>query len=116
MASAAVVAAAQPIGFVQYLESKLSIPMLEDLAKKLVTYADEHIPGATGADKKAYCIKQADTILEAFDDKIPVLGQWLDFPLADWLELWAVTQLVEWAWGAVFGVAKLKRSNARSPL
>lgn len=99
-------AAAQKIGFLEYLKSKLTPALLEDLAKRLVLYAEEHLPGATGTEKKAYCVKQALAVLEAFDDKIPALGKWLDLPLADWLEEWAVNLLVEWAYGAAIALNK----------
>lgn len=32
----------------------------------------------------------------------------LDLPLADWLERWAVEQLIEWAWGAAIALAQDK--------
>ncbi|AWN23991.1 hypothetical protein DKM44_12755 [Deinococcus irradiatisoli] len=102
---AAAVAAAKPIGFVQYLESKLNVDLLEDLGKRLVKAAEEKMVGATSADKKAWCVQQAVTVLEAFDDRIPVLGKYLDLELADWLEAWAVGMLIEYAWALVFGGA-----------
>ena len=100
--------AAQKVGFVDYLKSKLTPQLLEDLAKRLVLYAEEHMPGATGTEKKAYCVEQASTVLEAFDNKIPVLGQWADLPLVDWMEKWAVQQLIEWAWGAAIALTDTK--------
>ncbi|AWN22228.1 hypothetical protein DKM44_02405 [Deinococcus irradiatisoli] len=99
------VAAAKPIGFLQYLESKLDVNLLEDLGKRLVKAAEEKFPGQTGAEKKAWCVQQAITVLEAFDDRIPVLGKYLDLELADWLEAWAVGMLIEYAWALVFGGA-----------
>lgn len=99
-------ATAQKIGFLDYLKTKLTPALLEDLAKRLVTYAEANMPGASGAEKKAYCVKQALTVLEAFDNKVPVLGQWADLPLMDWMEEWAVSMLIEWAWGAAIALAR----------
>lgn len=96
-------AAAAQLGLLDFLKSKLTVSTLEDLVKRLVTAAEIQIPGASGAEKKAWCVKQALTLLEAFDDRIPVLGKFLDMPLADWLEEWAIGMTVEWAWGVVFG-------------
>lgn len=99
-------AAAQKIGFVEYLKSKLTPQLLEDLAKRLVIYAEKNMPGADGAAKKAYCVTQALTVLEAFDDRIPALGRWMDLPLVDWLESYAVGVLIDWAWGAAIALAE----------
>ncbi|WP_288403805.1 hypothetical protein [uncultured Deinococcus sp.] len=98
--------AAQKIGFVDYLKSKLTPQLLEDLAKRLVTYAEKNLPGASSVEKKAYCVEQALIVLEAFDDRVPVLGKWMDLPLVDWLEKWATEQLIEWAWGAAIALAE----------
>ena len=98
--------AAQKIGFLDFLKSKLTPELLEDLAKRLVRYAEANLPGKTGPEKKAYCVAQALAVLEAFDDRIPVLGKWADVPLVDWLEEWAVGLLIEWAWGAAVALTE----------
>ncbi|WP_034340101.1 hypothetical protein [Deinococcus misasensis] len=52
-----------------------------------------------GEDKKKIACDFLTEKLEMLDDKIPVLGAFLDFPIVDRLQRWAVEQAVEWAWG-----------------
>jgi len=102
--TAAAVSAAKPIGFVDYLQSQLTVPTLEDLAKKLAVHIKALLPGQTIGEQEAYATKQALVILEAFDNRIPVLGQWMDSPVADFMEEWIVGLVIHWAFLAVLGI------------
>ena len=97
-------AVATQIGFLPYLESKLDLTLLESLAVMVVTSIEASLAGKTDDEKKATAVKQCLTVLEAFDNKLPVIGQWMDFPVVDYVEAWAVGVLIDWAWLKVFGV------------
>lgn len=112
----AATAAAQPIGFIDYLTKQLNLPTLEELGKRLVTYAESNIPGADGAAKKKWCVDQGITVLKAFANYIPILSEWVKVPMAEWLIEWAVAQLVEWAWAIVFGVVAPPTPKAESKI
>lgn len=109
---AAAQVAAKPIGFLPYLESQLNLTMLEDLAKKLVTYAETHIPGQTGDEKKAWCVTQAETVLKGFANYIPVLSQWMKMDVVVWIADLVISQLIQWAWLIVFGPDKAAKLQA----
>ena len=85
----------------EFVAANLNIDILRDLGKQVVLFAENTLPGKTGAEKKAWATNAALEVLEKFDDKIYWLGQWADLPLVDWLERWVVGLLIEWAWGAL---------------
>lgn len=75
---------------------------LEKAAKAVVKAAYEAIPGeGSGPARKAWCVEQLLRVVEDHDHLIPVLGAWLDNPLADAIERWGVEKAVEKALGAV---------------
>ena len=96
---------ATQIGFLPYLESKLDLNVLEMLAETVVKSIEVSLPGKTGEEKKKFAVMQTLAVLEAFDNKLPVIGAWLDYPISDAIEAWAVGVLIDWAWLKVFGEA-----------
>ena len=71
--------------------------LLEGLVKAAVTV----LPGATGKEKKAWCVAQAVTLVEMGDNFIPVLGQWADLPVVDKFEEYLISLGIERAWTAL---------------
>ena len=71
--------------------------LLEGLVKAAVTA----LPGATGKEKKAWCIDQAVILVEMGDNWIPVLGKWADLPVVDQFERYLIGLGIERAWTAL---------------
>lgn len=95
------------------IDKQLSKDGLRTLAKAVVLLAEKRLPGKTGPEKQAWCIDKVTVLTEDFDNKLPVIGAFMDIPLIDCLERWAIKQLIEWAWGAVQAEkAKLAKQSA----
>jgi hypothetical protein len=77
---------------------ELTPKLLEQETENIVKRAVVLFPGETTKKKKAWCATQLYSMLEAFDNYIPVVGALLDNPFADNLEKQAVSMLVDWAW------------------
>ncbi|WP_155299047.1 hypothetical protein [Deinococcus kurensis] len=83
---------------------------LNETARSLVKQAELVIPGATNDEKRAWATTQLYTLLEAHDDKIVLLGDWVqkaggvklvDNPISDALERWVCEQIVRIAWATL---------------
>jgi hypothetical protein len=64
----------------------------------LVKTAETAIPGASGKEKKAWCIDQVVKGVELGDNYIPIIGAWMDLPVIDGFERWLIGLAVEWAY------------------
>jgi hypothetical protein len=78
--------------------SLISQDGLQAILKNLVLMAEKQLPGARGVDKEAWCTQRAITILELFDNSVPVLGAFADLPMIDALQASAVKEAVHRAW------------------
>jgi hypothetical protein len=76
----------------------LSEDGLQAILKELVLTAEKRLPGASGTEKADWCAQRAVTVLEQFDNSVPVLGAFADLPVIDSLEEAAVKQAVHRAW------------------
>ena len=90
------------------IDQRLSKDGLRTMAKAVVLLAEKRLPGATGAEKLAWCVDKVTMVMESFDGKLPVIGAFMDLPAVDGFERWAIKQVVEWAW-AVLQVEKAKQ-------
>lgn len=80
------------------LNKKLTKEALMAVVATMVDNCEWTHLGKTGAEKKAWVVKQVLKVLEVFDNRLPVFGALLDLPLVDNLEEWAVGQVVELCW------------------
>lgn len=79
------------------------LPWLESTVKNLVLEASK-FTSMDGADKETWCVDKLDELLEAFDDKIPLIGAFLDWPFVDAIEKKGVQAVVRWAFGLLAGL------------
>ncbi|EYB66589.1 hypothetical protein DEIPH_ctg092orf0004 [Deinococcus phoenicis] len=79
----------------------LTVSGLKAAAKAAAQLAKDLLPGATGVEKAAYAERWLLLAVEEYDNKIPVLGRYLDLPLADRLEAAAVRAAVAWGYAAI---------------
>ena len=82
------------------LGNVLTVEGLKKAAKEAARLANQLLPGATGAEKAA-AEKWLLAAVEEYDNKIPVLGQFMDLPLIDRLEAAAVRAAVAWGYSAL---------------
>lgn len=88
------------------LRDGFGIDDLEWAARRLVRGVLDAIPGATGREKLQWVKDRLVELVESLDHLIPVIGAWLDNPLADAAERqgieaivdWALTPVIEWAY------------------
>lgn len=71
------------------------------LLEGLVKSAADALPGATGKEKKAWCVEKAVALVEMGDNFIPILGQWADLPVVDSFERYLIGLGIERAWTAL---------------
>lgn len=83
----------------------MTLSQIWTLLQNLVRDAESALPGATGKEKKAWCVEKAVALVEQYDQLIPVLGQWADLPLVDQAERYLIGLGIERAW------TELKLSN-----
>lgn len=88
----------------------MQIADLQKLAKQLVKLAATEIPGGTNAQKREFAAKLLCQKLEEVDDKVALLGAWVekvggvkivDNAPVDALERWICEQIVRMAWVAL---------------
>lgn len=80
------------------INKKLDKQALLEIVTALVEQCEWTNMGKTGPEKKAWVVKNALKVIEVFDNRLPVVGAFLDLPLVDHLEAWAVQQVVEFCW------------------
>lgn len=61
----------------------------------LIEQAEQHFGGSQGAAKKAWVVTQITMLLELVDDKIPVVGRYMDTAFADKLQTLVVAEVVQ---------------------
>lgn len=72
---------------------------LEKLTKETIKESwIDNVPGNTEKEKKEWCIKKLNLLLETFDNFIPVIGAFLDNPFVDDLQSDAIRLLVDKFW------------------
>jgi len=85
----------------------MNLTELQELAQKLVKLAAAQLPGATNAEKRAYATAELYKAVEAVDDKVVLLGDWVkqlggvklvDNAVVDTLEQWICEQIIRIAW------------------
>lgn len=79
----------------------LTVEGLKKAAKEAARLANQLLPGATGTEKAAAAEAWLLAAVEEYDNKIPVLGQFMDLPLVDRLEAAAVRAAVAWGYSAL---------------
>lgn len=77
---------------------KLTTDELYGMIKTTIHDATDIVVGDTEKEKKAWCVRRLYKLLESFDNFIPVVGMYLDNPIADDLEEKAIEILVDWGW------------------
>jgi hypothetical protein len=77
---------------------ELTVDKLHELTKETVESATTYVPGRSELEKKEWCVKRLSQVLETFDNYIPVIGIFLDNPIADDFEEQMVRLLVDWGW------------------
>lgn len=77
---------------------KLTTDELYGMIKTTIHDATDIVVGDTEKEKKAWCVRRLYKLLESFDNFIPVVGMYLDNPIADDLEEKAIKILVDWGW------------------
>jgi hypothetical protein len=56
------------------------------------------IVGKTEQEQKNWCVQELTTMLEVYDNYIPVVGAFLDNPVSDAIEMELISLLVDWGW------------------
>ncbi len=79
----------------------LTVDGLKAAAKAAARLANQALPGATGAEKAAFAERWLLAAVEEYDNKIPVLGAFMDLPIIDRLEAAAVRAAVAWGYSAM---------------
>lgn len=79
----------------------LSVASLKRAGHFLAAEADRWLPGGTGAEKKAWAKAQLGQALEAYDDRIPVIGAFMDLPAVDAIERSGIDMAVEYGYAAL---------------
>lgn len=78
---------------------ELTTSDLHALTKKAVLEgASDIFLGRTVAQKKEWCVKRLTEVLEMFDNYLPVIGIFLDNPIADDIQKKGVEMLIDWGW------------------
>lgn len=77
------------------LADGFQISDLEDAAKIAAAAALELLPGSSLTERIDWCKREILVAVESVDHLVPVLGVWMDTPVADALERWGVEQLCE---------------------
>jgi hypothetical protein len=79
--------------------TELTPDKLNELTKQTVNNASViFTPEDSDETKKVWCAKRLTQILETFDNFVPVVGIFLDNPIADGVEEDAIHLLVDWGW------------------
>lgn len=78
--------------------NRLTQDKLQELVQETVQTSVNSIPGTSEEQKREWCVNRLTQLLETFDNYTPVIGMFLDNPIADDLEKQAVKLLVDWAW------------------
>ena len=79
----------------------LTVEGLKKAAKEAAKLANQLLPGASGVEKAAFAEKWLLAAVEEYDNRIPVLGAFMDLPLIDRLEAAAVRAAVAWGYSAL---------------
>lgn len=79
----------------------MTLEQIWELLKTLVRQAETLLPGASGKEKKAWCINKAVELVEEYDQLLPVLGAWADLPPVDAAQKYLIGLGVERAWTAL---------------
>lgn len=79
----------------------LTVDGLKAAAKLAAQLAAKALPGASGTEKAANAEKWLLQAVEEYDNKIPVLGMFMDLPIIDRLEAAAVRAAVAWGYSAM---------------
>lgn len=77
------------------LADGFQISDLEDAAKIAAAAALEMLPGSSLTERIDWAKRELLSAVETVDNLVPVLGAWMDTPIADALERWGVEQLCE---------------------
>lgn len=65
---------------------------------ELVKLAEASMPGSTGAEKKAWCIDEALSLVNTAESFIPFLSAWANLPFVDGAERYLIGLGIERAW------------------
>ncbi|MFC5846754.1 hypothetical protein [Deinococcus petrolearius] len=84
-----------------HIGNVLTLEGLKKAAKEAAKLANQLLPSASGTEKAAWAEKWLLAAVEEYDNKIPVLGQFMDLPLIDRLEAAAVRAAVAWGYSAL---------------
>lgn len=76
----------------------MTLSQIWELLKTLVKQAESALPGATGKEKKAWCVEKAVALVEQYDQLLPLIGQWADLPVVDSAQRYLIGLAVERAW------------------
>ena len=76
------------------LDKSVLVELFDDAVKEMVRM----IPGDTDAVKKEFVGKELTKALVFFEDKVPVIKEFVDIPGVEDLEKDAVAVFVDWAW------------------
>lgn len=76
----------------------MNLSQIWEALKDLVKQAETLMPGATGKEKKAWVVEQAVTLVERYDQMLPLIGKWADLPPVDAAQRYLIGLAVERAW------------------
>jgi hypothetical protein len=77
-------------------EQKL-FQLLEEVVKDVCNL----LPGDTEKAKKAWVAKQLTSLLDAYENTIPVIGALLNVDAVDEIEEHAISMFVDWTWDQI---------------
>lgn len=80
----------------------LSLDSLQEFALKAKAAAEDwalqQLHVLTGEEKRTYARTWLKAQVEQYDNLIPIIGQFMDLPIIDGWEDWAIDQVLEWAY------------------
>jgi hypothetical protein len=79
-------------------KASLTHECIHQMTKSVIENTFDAIAGKTEQEQKEWCVKELTTMLEVYDNYIPVVGAFLDNPLSDAIEKELVSILVDWGW------------------
>jgi hypothetical protein len=69
------------------------LEMVKDLALQVVKSEFDKLPGNTPKEKEDAAVSWIIDRVESVDQLIPVIGQYLDLPIVDVVERWAIDKV-----------------------
>lgn len=79
-------------------KASLTHEHIHEMTRCVIESTFNAVVGKTEQEQKNWCVQELTTMLEVYDNYIPVVGAFLDNPLSDAMEKELISLLVDWGW------------------